>query len=243
MIYIFSQLWSHYLRNCQKRSILIVLLLKLVSSSTDNITCEEIRHADKSGINLQKECLMTKTTEIISRGYTFATPSDEAVESIVFAYNKMIKYLPEKIQETFPNLKIVDAASCAIRSIWMENFMHLQKLSKIFLDGNQIERIERNTFEGLSSLTEIYLSMFFIEYSNWWLNNLYFIQAYNDIKFIDISAFDGLNRLRRVDLYHNCCIDKDFNTEEKLRSFSQEASENCQNISSLNNCLIKCDGK
>lgn len=101
---------------------------------------------------------MTDVTVIDSLGYTLGLSRDESIETITFAYNKNIEFLPENVSETYPNLAVFDAAACAIRRISQLNFVNLLKLENIFLDGNRIERIERFTFDGLNSLSEIYLS-------------------------------------------------------------------------------------
>lgn len=87
------------------------------------------------------------------------SPQDESVETISLAYNKRIEFLPDNIYKTYPNLKSYDAAACAIRNISKANFVNLQKLSSITLDGNLIERIDANVFDGLNLLQEIFLSI------------------------------------------------------------------------------------
>lgn len=124
--------------------------------SLSEISCEVIRTI--SGEASFKECLMTRTTEINSPGFTITTSIDENVRTISFANNKKIQFLPENVHDAFPDLKVFDAAACAVRKISGKNFRKLSKLSTIFLDGNLIERVDGDTFHGLTSLTNIYLS-------------------------------------------------------------------------------------
>jgi Leucine rich repeat len=133
--------------------------LKICSStetSEKKISCEKIE--DYGCQPLQKKCVMTKSTVIDSTGFSLSTPSNLMVKKISFPYNKNIEYLPANVSESFPELTTFDAAACSIKTISRETFHNLLRLEMIFLDGNLIERIDGNIFDGLFMLKEIYLS-------------------------------------------------------------------------------------
>lgn len=140
--------------------VLVVFLLNgkaIFGASTKLISCENVK--DSLSLNARPtECSLTEITVINSRGFTLSSPRDIETGTITFAYNKNIEYLPDNVYQTFPNLRQFDAAACAIRNISNTNFVKLDKLARIHLDGNLIERLESTTFEGLAMLEKIFLS-------------------------------------------------------------------------------------
>lgn len=82
---------------------------------------------------------------------------DQDVEIFVLSYNRKIEYLPENIIERFPKLMIIHARSCSIKSITKINFKDMQQVIDVWLDGNQIEKIESPTFEDFMALKRLVL--------------------------------------------------------------------------------------
>lgn len=95
---------------------------------------------------------MKETTTINTTGTIFTTPRDESIETISFALNKKIQFLPENTGEIFPNSIAMSAGNCSVKSISRINFKGLQKLLGLYLFSNLIEQIESNTFHDLLSL-------------------------------------------------------------------------------------------
>lgn len=136
-------------------------MLSLVSwVNSADASCEKVKDVNSQAADLLKKCLLTESTVIGNSGFILNSPRDESIEVVTFAYNKKIEFLPDSIHLVYPNLKTYDAAACAIKSIKKSNFENLDKLKTIFLDGNLIERIDADTFEGLTEIQEIYLSTF-----------------------------------------------------------------------------------
>lgn len=119
----------------------------------NEIVCEKFKE-----VRGFKQCVLTERTVISSPEFSLALLRDESVDAIALAYNKNIQYLPLSAHEVLPNLRWIDAAVCAIKSISHANFASLVKLEKLHLDANFIEEIEARTFDGLVALKEIYLS-------------------------------------------------------------------------------------
>ena len=76
--------------------------------------------------------------------------------------NQNLISLPEEISDNFHNLKIYIAEGCKVSKISKRNFVGLNKLISLNLDGNPIEEINDDTFEDLVTLKMLYLSEF------WW---------------------------------------------------------------------------
>jgi hypothetical protein len=125
-------------------------------STADVIPCERVVAPDKSG--LLKSCYMANFTSIDSPGFKISN-RDPSIQKIQFDNNKNISFLPMNIDENFPDLTLYAASRCSIEQIFKSNFRNLKKLIKVFLDNNQITELWGGTFEDLTNLKELRLSM------------------------------------------------------------------------------------
>lgn len=103
-----------------------------------------------------KDCIM-KAATIDSEGFTITTPANESVDFFNAFLNKKMQFLPENFAEKFPNLVVMWAPQCSIKKISKKNFQNLHKLRGIGLGDNRIEKIASDTFDGLVSLTHLFL--------------------------------------------------------------------------------------
>jgi Leucine-rich repeat (LRR) protein len=126
---------------------------------------------------------MFVTTSIDSPNITMFT-RDNSMETIAMEHNKKILFLPDKIGDAYPNLKVIRAANCSVKVISTRNFRGLAELKEIQLQENQIETIESGMFKGLVKLENFYL-------------------RYNQIEKIPNGAFEGLNMLKVLALGKN----------------------------------------
>lgn len=132
---------------------------------------------------------------------------DETILGLTFSGNQKLSYPPVDVAQSFPNLLGYDMFNCLIKKISKSNFVGLSKLKGLWLNHNQITRIDSNVFEDLISLEFLTLSNNRIRAMNGWL-------------------FEGLNSLQFVNLAGNNCIDEDFDGE-KIDLLSQVVSSNC----------------
>lgn len=147
------------------KKILIVCVLLSINSTqastlkplSKEVKCETIA-VESDWPTLINLCNMTKTTSIPSKDYTISSEPDANMGIIRFDNNKKISYLPTKIAEKFPNVNKIYASSCSIKEVSNENFKSLSKLKALFLGNNEITKINKNTFEGLTSLEALGLS-------------------------------------------------------------------------------------
>lgn len=175
---------------------------------------------------------MDRTTVINSAGCHMTT-SDATVETLFFSHNKKIQYLPEDFSEMFPNLVIIMAQECSIKTVSKQNFHNLTKLRGLSLRGNQIELIERGTFDELVSLE--YLSLRTLIYWQSNLDNPTFLSNFIDFTFADNNrirllnsrVFDGLNLLKNVQLGGNVCINESFITAQRIILMSGIVDRKC----------------
>jgi hypothetical protein len=136
----------------------LIFSLKLCSSAElPTVECEKLDDYDCQPES--KVCVLTESTTIDAPGYTVLSPVNKAVKRITIAYNKKIEYIPEHLYKVFPDLEHVDGAASSVKQLSKATFHNLHKLEKIHLDGNKIERIEADTFESLTTLKKIFLSL------------------------------------------------------------------------------------
>lgn len=109
--------------------------------------------------NSLKTCSMRSVKIINSDDISLSSERDDTIDKLCFSTNKKIKFLTIDVVKSFPNLKTYEATSCSIKTISNRNFEGLNKLSRLWLSYNQIERIASNTFDGLIALIYVGLGM------------------------------------------------------------------------------------
>lgn len=102
------------------------------------------------------------STVIDSTEFMITSPRDETVGAFYAWENKKLEHLPRNIGDLLPNLLNLHAAKCSIKQISRENFKNLSKLRRLNLDGNQIERIDDDTFEFIPAVERIFLCEYLI---------------------------------------------------------------------------------
>lgn len=83
---------------------------------------------------------------------------DDSVQFLSLLFNKKIFFLPVNVSQSFPNLLIYHAGHCSIETIKKINFEAMSTLRWLFLDGNQLERIDSDTFDDLTDLIRLEMS-------------------------------------------------------------------------------------
>lgn len=101
---------------------------------------------------------MIYITSIDSPDFTISAEKDESVLGLNLGGNKNIFYLPNDVYKIFPSLIVYGAHLSSIQQISKRNFVNMSKLKGLFLQRNQIEIIENNTFDDLTSLEDLDLS-------------------------------------------------------------------------------------
>lgn len=143
-------------------TILIFKYFEAVNSWQKRVGCKRI---ENQKLVLKNDailtCFMNENTEINSKNFIISSDYDENVDAIDFVRNKKIVYLPERVYEKFPELKVIEAQSCSIVEISANNFEKLIRLEQLQLQNNQIEKIPNDVFADLKSLTLLRLSKYY----------------------------------------------------------------------------------
>lgn len=135
-------------------------------SISNNCGFDEIDSAEvpceRFETSLVEVCFMNERTSINSTKFVVAELRNDEMQGIIFTNNTKIEYLPYKIHLQFPNLIYYYADKCSIKQISKENFESLNRLERIDLSFNRIQKISGNTFQGLGKLQKFRFSRFSI---------------------------------------------------------------------------------
>lgn len=112
------------------------------------------------------------------------TPYSNHVQGLRIEDNKNVKFLPENIAKSSPNLIRLSAKNSSLEAIFKEDFEALKELRNLDLSRNKIESIEPDTFVHLIALEDLDLSN-------------------NQIDYVDENAFNNLTSLKSIDLSDN----------------------------------------
>jgi Leucine rich repeat len=125
------------------------------------ISCEKVtqKHWQYYQLGSVKTCWINSATSIQSQDVKFSTQFDEEMSGLWLNSNNKINYLPINVGEKFPNLLGYDAAGCSLTEVLSSNFRKLSKLKELYLNYNQIERVNADTFDDMTSLEVLHLRM------------------------------------------------------------------------------------
>lgn len=133
---------------------LLFCSLNFISSST--VSCNFLKNFNW-GFGDWYTCFMQTAGPIHSTGFNILSERRENVSGLSFYGNKNISFLPESVSEVFPNLGGYDAGECNVKAIFKANFERLGSVRRLELQGNQIEVLEGNVFQDLTSLIRLRL--------------------------------------------------------------------------------------
>ncbi|KAL7011117.1 hypothetical protein ACKWTF_014095 [Chironomus riparius] len=132
----------------------------------------------------------------------------EAVKAFMSNNLKNIEFLPENVNEKFPNLANFEALNCSIKAVRKENFFGLQKLVKLVLDYNEIQELGANVFDDLIRLKTLSIQYNKIHDINAAtfknlkaLHGLYI--GHNKLKYLNKNLFENLLELRNLSMHYN----------------------------------------
>lgn len=105
------------------------------------ISCEKIGRFYWDWLSHQITCDLTTTTEIRSSNVTLIA-QDTNTTGLRLIGNEKIEFLPTQLHKSFVELLAIDAQECSLKAISYANFEKLYHLEYLWLQNNQIERLE-----------------------------------------------------------------------------------------------------
>lgn len=111
-------------------------------------------------------CEIEERTHVHTPDYSFASDQRYSnFEVMLIMHQRNVEFLPVSVHETFPNLKFYLVMNTPIQKITKKNFEKMYKLLGLTLSNNQIEVIRSDTFDDLTNLKELKISMYLCLYS------------------------------------------------------------------------------
>ena len=213
------------------------------------------------GDNNNFQTCIIQHQEIDGEGYTVAGDPNLSIQGFNIERNKEVKFLPENIVESFPELIAYRVNSCLIRTINGKHFKGLTKLESLSLSFNEIKSIDGDSFKDLTKLGFLDLVENKIQTID---PNLLqpletlktFHISFNQIEFLDENIFDNLQDLREIMLEYNKLstipaslfkknlkLEKIWLNGNKIQTISSTVFDHLKNLTSLSlNNNICVDG-
>ncbi|KAG5684223.1 hypothetical protein PVAND_013461 [Polypedilum vanderplanki] len=130
-------------------------------------------------------CEIDSTQIIDSINYVIKpSPQNEYIQEFVIKNNPHVKFLPQNLGLSFPNLKKIHIQNSPLSTINQKVFENMPNLRSINFVGTNIKSFESDTFNDLPQLEELDLSE-------------------NPIEIIEEGAFDKLRELKKLNLGKN----------------------------------------
>jgi hypothetical protein len=126
-------------------------------ADASSISCHQTETRAWTYLGTIKRCIIDRAASIPTLGYQINSARDETVEGFDIQYLITMFYLPDSPSEQFPYLQGYSAYRSSVKEISHANFKNLKQLRMLWLSGNQIEKINSNTFNDLESLEWLYL--------------------------------------------------------------------------------------
>lgn len=152
--------------------------------TAQEVTCEVENGFDKGVGKSITTCKFGENTEIFDSSTTVVNDVNDNVTRILLANNENVEFLPQGISLSFPNVEILEAVNCSIKSITTHNFFGLTALERMYLQTNKLETLDHNTLDDLVNLIVLYLG-----------NNL--------ITNLPVKLFSRLEKLENLYLFNN----------------------------------------
>lgn len=152
-----------------------------------------------------------KNQAIQSEGYVLNLKPD-AVKAFSIKNNKYIKFIPENLSESFPELIAISIRNCSVKNLYAKPFKNLRKLQILLVKETQIEYVPGDAFSDLINLEHLELKNNKIEFlsANCFhsLTNLEsLLLRYNSIEKLSDQVFAPLTNLKNISFGGNLLSD------------------------------------
>lgn len=145
---------------------------------------------------------------IDEEGFVILESRDESVEGLSIEHNENIKFLPENIADTFPNLIGLEVWNCSVKSVERRHFKNLRELKELIIAYNKVKNVDSEAFKDQGKLERLQLTFNRIENLNSetfsHLSNLIELRlGSNKIKVLSQNLFKNLINVKDVSLANN----------------------------------------
>lgn len=135
----------------------------------------------------------------------------EALNDVVVlsVEDQTLNYFPKNLDKFFPSLKGIKVLNTGLKSIKQENLKPFPKLSHLALFGGDLEKLDNDLFAYNPNLQWLALDD-------------------NKLNFIGDNLLTHLEKLKKVSLYNNRCINKKAWKRDDVEDIVEVIRTNCQ---------------
>ncbi|XP_070503769.1 chondroadherin-like [Chironomus tepperi] len=211
-----------------KYCLILCLITLLKSSSSIDLECAYNTNFDYSIVGKVYRCEVENDLQM-------ATPDDAIVRTIrgqhwayvgnnnvtgFCAYGKNMKFIPKNVENTFPNIKLIDIVNSRVKKIHQNDLKPFPKLVYCGFKDNEIQVLENGLFDYNLNL----------ELVSFWNNRI--IQ-------VGPTVFNPLTKLTWLYFDDNPCLDMRVeNNRNGVLNMIEKISENCNALNCSNS---ECD--
>ena len=146
--------------------------------------------------------------KIDDEGFFVACDPNLSIPAFSIEHIKEVKFLPENIVDSFPELIVFEVWNCSIKTVHGEHFKGLTKLEYLNLAYNEIESMDGDSFKDLTKLENLDLVHNKIRTINPnWFQSLetlrIFLIGRNQIELLDEKIFENLQNIEKIRLDYN----------------------------------------
>ena len=162
----------------------------------------------KVGVERRYSICYIENQKVDSEGFTIDGKPNPKVESLVFRFNKAVKFLPENVAESFPKLLEYKTLKVGLKFVGGKFFKGLNELNYLSLEESQIETISSDAFKDLIKLQFLRLPANKIKFVDpKWFKTMPNLQSLllssNEIESLEEKTFENLTGLRLITLNDN----------------------------------------
>ena len=149
-----------------------------------------------------------KYQKIDDEGFSVADDANQSIQGFHIEYNNEVKFLPENMVKSFPELIAYQVYNCSIKTVNGKHFKGLDKLEVLALRRNEIESIDEDSFKDFTKLVLLGLGSNKIKTIDpKWFQSFETLQtfdiSYNQIETLDENIFDNLQIIENISLKNN----------------------------------------
>lgn len=190
----------------------------------------QILISTSNSFKLEVKCFEFESTgyRCVSRNFQIISKDDRTVTEVnavheegktnkdvkdFSSFDENLNFFPLKIAKFFTNLESFKITRGGLKEISGNDLKQFgEKLKKISLEGNEIQKIEKNLFESNKNIEMI-------------------LMGENKIEKIEKGSFDGLEKLMKLSLEDNPCTsdsDRAMNDRDAVKYLIEEIEEKCK---------------
>lgn len=220
---------------------IIVFAFFFINSSLGEVLNCEYLYYDDDGYNCKMKDSYQEQVEVTSvSGEHKMGRDEEQLKTLYIPSSNLVKYIPLKICNFFPNLEKFDIYTNSIVEIHKENFEGCPKIKYIYLRNLKFTKFDDDLFSNLPLLMEVSVTGSSLQIlqkdlfkNNPNINSLMFNN--NKLNTIDLElTTEQINNIKKFILFSNVCINEGYRQDDyrspPLRDLINNIASKCKTV-------------